>query len=252
MEIAVAIIITLSLIGLYIPVADNPQGETAFSIGGHMGAVKIRQDLTPISVIAQANIVHQEYDYSCGSAALSTLMRYYLGEELSEEEIIRGLVAYGDADQIEKRRAFSLLDMKRFVEVLGYKGSGFKAEIDDLRSLGRPCIVPIDLYEYVHFVVFKGIYGDHIFFADPAIGNISFTLEQFSQIWHDKIIFVVYPQDEGLVFKGLTLKESDLRIIDTYTLKAMKEGGKNTPLYLEQQNILQATGDFGYYHEKGK
>ena len=250
MEVAIAFFIIMGIMGLYLPMGEIPQNETTFYTGEHLRAGKIRQDLTPVSEIANANIVHQQYDYSCGSAALSTLMKYYLGEELSEEEIIRGLTAYGDAKLIEERRAFSLLDMKRFVEVLGYKGTGYTAQIDDLRSLGRPCIIPIDLYQYVHFVVFKGIYGDHIFFADPAIGNISFPLQKFSEIWHLNIIFVVYPQDEGLALSGLTLKESDLRIIDTYTLKAMADWDKTTPVYLEQRNILEAAGGIRYYRER--
>lgn len=250
MEIAVAFFIIVGMIGVYLPMGEPFPNETTFYAGEPLQAVKIREELTPVSETAKAGIVKQQYDYSCGSAALATLLRYYLGEDLSEEEIIRGLLAYGDAKQIEKLRAFSLLDMKRFVEALGYKGAGFKAEIDDLKTLGRPCIIPINLYEYVHFVVFKGIYGDHIFFADPAMGNISFTLQKFSEIWHQNVIFVVPPKDEALALSGLSLKDRDLLIIDTYTLHAMIDGVQTPPVYLEQRNALEATGNIWYYHEK--
>lgn len=249
MEVAVAFFIILGIIGLYVPIGQSPQSEVAFYIGEHAKVSKIHQKLTPLSEISMANIVKQQYDYSCGSAALSTLLKYYLSDELSEEEIIRGLMQYGDTKLIEERRAFSLLDMKRFVEVIGYKGTGYKADIEDLRTLGGPCIIPIDIYSYVHFVVFKGIYGDHIFFADPAIGNISFPLQTFSEMWHQNIIFVVQHQDEGHVVSGLALKESDLRIIDTYTLKAMSEK-MTTPVYLEQRNVLEAAGNLMYYRER--
>src|SRR5947209_7567724 len=34
------------------------------------------------------NIVKQEVDYSCGAAALATLMIYYFGDQTSEKEIL--------------------------------------------------------------------------------------------------------------------------------------------------------------------
>ncbi len=49
--------------------------------------------------------------------------------------------------------------MKRFVEKLGYKGTGYKWEIEDLKTLGKPCIVPVEIFGYSHFCVFRGIFS---------------------------------------------------------------------------------------------
>src|ERR671925_1893239 len=44
-------------------------------------------------------VVKQQLDYSCGAAALATLMVYYYGEETSEDEILNLLVAQLTKDE---------------------------------------------------------------------------------------------------------------------------------------------------------
>ena len=64
------------------------------------------------------NIVRQAYDYSCGSAALTTVLNFYLGRNLTERQTMEGLLHYGESERIVERRAFSMLDMKRLVTAL--------------------------------------------------------------------------------------------------------------------------------------
>ena len=78
------------------------------------------------------NVIRQAYDYSCGSAALTSLLDYFLGRNLQERQVMEGLLQFGEADKIVERRGFSLLDMKRFVTALGYKSGGFRAAFADL------------------------------------------------------------------------------------------------------------------------
>lgn len=248
MEVVIALVILFGMITSYTSIADIPEKEVAFYVGENTGAVKFKPELSPISEKKYSNLVRQRFDYSCGSAALSTVLRYYLGEDLSEEEVIKGLITYGDAKLIEEKRAFSLLDMKRLVEALGYSSSGFKADISDLKDMNRPCIIPIDIEKYIHFVVLKGIYGNHIFFADPYLGNISFTMDQFSQIWHKNILFVVYPKQEDLVLTALKLKESDLLIIDSYIQDIFLKQAIPSSLSIERQQLLESTGQYYFYH----
>lgn len=172
--------------------------------------------LKPHSEILKERIIKQEFDYSCGSAALATLLRFYLGEHLTERQVIHGLLRYGNSEQIAERRAFSLLDMKKFVKVLGYKGVGYKAEISDLEELEQPCVLPIILYGYRHFTVFKGIYKGHVFLADPFKGHTSYTIDEFKKFWYQNVIFVVYPEG-AKELSALRLKEVDLRFIDEDT-----------------------------------
>lgn len=176
--------------------------------------------LKPHTAILKERIIKQEFDYSCGSAALATLLRHYLGEQLTERQIIHGLLRYGNSEQIAERRAFSLLDMKKFVKVLGYKGIGYKAEVEDLKELEQPCVLPIKLFGFRHFTVFKGIYKGHVFLADPFKGHTSYTLPEFEKFWYQNVIFVVYPEG-AKELTALRLKEADLRFIDDDTALQM-------------------------------
>jgi len=196
-------------------IKESPPGEVVFAIGANEKLTS-RVTIKPLSELLDERIVHQNFDYSCGSAALSTLLNFYLGEKLTEKQVIHGLLRYGDSEQIAERRAFSLLDMKKFVKVLGYKGIGYKAEIVDLEELGKPCIVPIKLMGYRHFTVFKGIYKGHIFLAYLFKGHTSYTIDEFQEMWYQNVLFVVYPEG-AKEYNTLRLKEEDLRFVDEDT-----------------------------------
>jgi predicted double-glycine peptidase len=170
------------------------------------------------------NIVRQAYDYSCGSAALTTVLNFYLGRSLGERQVMEGLLHYGESERIVERRAFSMLDMKRLVTALGYPAGGFRATIDDLIDLDHPAIIPIQHAGFKHFVVLRTIREGRVFIADPAVGNISFTLAQFEEKWDDNVLFIIFPGgDKPLDY--LELKEEDLRYVDdqTMTLLAMQQ-----------------------------
>ncbi|MDY6854021.1 MAG: C39 family peptidase [Thermodesulfobacteriota bacterium] len=213
MSALVAFVIIVSIFTGYQGIVKKPEESININIDTHYGNVRIRHKIKPLSEFKDENIIKQLYDYSCGSAALATVLRYYLGEEVSERQVINGLVRYGDAKMIEKRRGFSLLDMKKFVNVLGYEGVGYKAEIADLLTLDYPFILPIEILNRRHFVVFKGIYKDHVFVADPSLGNMSISMASFKKMWYKDVLFVVYPKG-GKGLTTLMLKEEDLRIID--------------------------------------
>jgi uncharacterized protein len=205
-------LIVFALLNPFYPFQSVPRNEVRLAAGTQAVPLTLRQNLKPRTEFTAAHIVKQQFDYSCGSAALATLLNYYLGEKLTERQVIEGLVEYGDKKQIERLRAFSLLDMKRFVEKLGYHGTGYKADIEDLKALGKPCIVPVEIFGYQHFCVFRGIVQDHVFLADPYMGDISFPLEQFRKMWQRNVAFVV--TDGDIVNSPLMLKEEDLRFID--------------------------------------
>ena len=114
------------------------------------------------------NIVHQAYDYSCGSAALTTLLNGYLGRKFTEKQVMDGLLKFGEYDEIVQRRGFSLLDMKRLVTALGHPSGGYKGSLDDLKKLDHPAIVPIHYANFKHFVVVRKFQDGRFFVADPA------------------------------------------------------------------------------------
>ncbi|MBU0992888.1 MAG: C39 family peptidase [Proteobacteria bacterium] len=212
MELFIAFVIGICLINGYAPLNESPKDELLIKTAPNT-PYKIRNTVIPGSKMKYNEVVRQTYDYSCGSAALATLLRFYLGEDITEQNVIQGLLLYGDKEQIIKRRAFSLLDMKKYVNVLGYEGTGYRAELEDLTDPANwPCIIPITLFDYRHFVILKGVHDGHIFFSDSFSGNSSYPLSTFETLWYEKIVFIVTPRG-GKGLSALKLKPEDLQYI---------------------------------------
>ena len=89
------------------------------------------QDFRPVASLAEIreqNVVVQEWDLSCGAAALATILNYQHGDPVSEREIATGLMSRTEYLEnpmlVSFRQGFSLLDLKRFVDDRGYNGVG--------------------------------------------------------------------------------------------------------------------------------
>lgn len=215
MHILLSFLITIGLVSGFYSVKIIPEGEVAvqYDIKNQMA---LRGVIVPDDKIKFEGIVRQQHDYSCGSAALATLLVHHFGEKMSEQEVIKGLVNYGNRELIRQKRAFSFLDMQQLMTALGYKSDGYRATIEDISNPEIwPCIAAIRVFEFRHFVVVRGVYKNRIFVADPWFGNMSYSEEEFEAGWYQKALFII---DSGRgkkpVEAGLRLKKEDLRIID--------------------------------------
>jgi len=133
------------------------------------------------------HVVVQQWDLSCGAAALATLLNYQHGDPVTEREVALGMMAreeyVANPAIVTIRQGFSLLDMKRYVERLGYDGVGLgRLTFEDLVDRA-PLIVPINARGYQHFVVFRGMKGNRVLVADPAFGNRTMTRSRFDDVW---------------------------------------------------------------------
>jgi uncharacterized protein len=141
-----------------------------------------------------ANIVRQRTDYSCGAAALATILRYGYHLDVDERTVIDGMLGVADPSLV-KQRGFSLLDIKHYVELLGLRGRGYRVDASRLRSLRVPVIVLMDVRGYRHFVVLKQVHDDQVELADPILGNRTLQLDAFMKAWPSHVLFVVIGSD---------------------------------------------------------
>ena len=153
---------------------------------------RARAHVRSFQEIRNSRLVRQGWDISCGAAALSTVFKYYLGRDVSETTIAVSILKNTDPRRVRARGGFSLLDLKRFAEALGYEARGYGGlELSDLSGFGRPAIVPVRIRGYDHFVVFRVYAANRVLFGDPAFGNLTMTPGQFLDIWKSRIAFVV-------------------------------------------------------------
>jgi len=180
------------------------------------------ETVVPLSEKKFHHISRQTYDYSCGSAALTTLLNGYLGRQFTEKQVMDGMLKFGEYDKIVQRRGFSLLDMKRLVTALGHNANGFKGSIEELKKAEHPAIVAIHYMNFKHFVIVKKYQDGRFFVADPALGNISFTEAKFNEIWEQKDgkgnLFIVFPSDTYQAQSTLALSDDDMRFVSDETI----------------------------------
>lgn len=156
-------------------------------LGADAGQAAVRS----LQEIRSEGMVIQQWDNSCAAAALATVLTYGFSDPLTEREVARNMLGRADQVKVKVQGGFSFLDMKRFVERRGYKGVGFRQmRIADLQRYQSP-ILPLEVHGYPHFVVFKGVSGDQVLFADPAFGNRIMSIKHFEQAWRDGLAFVV-------------------------------------------------------------
>lgn len=146
--------------------------------------------VTSMKDLRYRNTIRQQYDFSCGSAAVATLLTHHYGEPVREEDAFTEMFRRGDAEKI-RRDGFSLLDMKRYLEARGYQADGFEAKLDDLARAGVPAIVLINERGYGHFVVVKGLAPERVLLGDPSTGTRAVSRAHFERIWTSRILFVV-------------------------------------------------------------
>ncbi len=141
--------------------------------------------------LRQSGVVIQQWDTSCGAAALATVLVYAHDDAVTEKTVAQGMLRRTDPLRVRVRGGFSLLDMKRYAESRGYRAEGFRdLSFDDLVAM-KPAIVPIEEHGNPHFVVMRGARDGEVDIADPAFGNRRMPVERFREVWKHGIGFTV-------------------------------------------------------------
>jgi len=134
-------------------------------------------------------VVRQQFDYSCGSAAIATLLRYHYGVSVNEAEVFQSMYDRGDQARIQQV-GFSMLDMRGYLERRGFGADGLRLSLDRLAALDMPSIALITHDNYRHFVVVKGVSATHVLVGDPTFGLQTYTREEFTEVWNGVVLAI--------------------------------------------------------------
>lgn len=170
------------------PVQAEP-GDSQIELFGGVGGGSFLVPVRSYRDIPFRTVVRQQYDYSCGSAAVATLLRHHYGVEVSEAEIFQAMYEVGDQARI-REVGFSMLDMKNYLEARGFQADGFRITLDRLNEIGAPGIALITHDGYRHFVVIKGVEGDQVLVGDPTFGLMRVDRAEFESYWNGVVLAV--------------------------------------------------------------
>lgn len=191
------LLLAATLILLY---AGRVHAGSVWVPGGGFGGVNV-PSIQGLKARQFSRTIQQQYDFSCGSAAVATLLSYQYHDPVSEQAVFKTMWLDGDRAKI-RSEGFSLLDIKHYLDARGYVSNGYKVPLSKLQQTRVPAIVLISDHGYNHFVVIKGLYDGRVLIGDPSRGARSMSIARFQQLMSNPIVFVITNDRAQAVFNG--------------------------------------------------
>jgi predicted double-glycine peptidase len=208
---------SMTILGLglsFFPIAARPEPSAIKEPGAQM-LIRTRWFEHPTQTwvgLRRQNVVMQQFDYSCGAAALATLMRFYFQDAVTEADVLKQILSRMNPEELADREkaGLSLLDLKQCAERMGYQAVGVKLKFAHLPKLQGPILIHLARDDYKHFAVFRGVFGDRIYLADPSRGNVRQPVWRFAEDWTGFALVLGKEGTPVLHNFPLELKESEL------------------------------------------
>lgn len=187
----------IALLGASVCQPAGAQSDSARILGPSGSSYAV-----PVTSLKGARFVstlRQQYDFSCGSAAVATLLTHHYDRKVDEVEVFKHMFERGDQAKI-RREGFSMLDMKLYLDGSGFRAEGVRASLDQLSAARVPAIALIRENGYAHFVVVKGLRAKRVVIGDPAMGTRVLDRTDFERFWTNGILLVINDKPERARF----------------------------------------------------
>jgi len=138
------------------------------------------------------NLTRQKYDYSCGSASLSTILKYYYNLNVSEKDILNSVLKSKGYEITKKEKledgdtSLSFLDLANYSKLKNFKAIGLALDLKSLSKLKAPVILFVKIRKSEHFTIFKNIDKNYVYLADPSFGNIKVKISKFKEMFYQR------------------------------------------------------------------
>jgi uncharacterized protein len=144
--------------------------------------------ITPYRELRYQGVVGQTSYYTCGPAAIATLLIHYYGIETSEQEILElskeAMKKRGqDPDQ---GKGIDALTLQEALKAKGISAQGMKISPQNLADYFNRGGVPIILHvtnPQLHYIVAIAMFNDWVVIADPSWGR---KIIHFDELIKDK------------------------------------------------------------------
>lgn len=157
----------------------------------------IEKSMRSWSEIKDTEVTRQQYDYSCGSASLSTILSYYYNLPTSERDILDSILKAKGIDinkkeeiqindDLKKKSELSFSDLSEYAKQRGFKALGLALDLESLAKLKAPVIIYVKVRDNEHFTVYKGMDAYFVYLADPSFGNIKISKSKFQEMFYQR------------------------------------------------------------------
>lgn len=150
----------------------------------------VSQEIIPWDSQQTGRIIMQENDYSCGAAALATMMTYYFQNSVSELDILGDIEHLFNDDEkaLIQSAGLSMTELGTIAQARGYQSAAIQLDPAALPDLPGPIIIFLRTNEYRHFAVLREVVDGKARIADPSRGNITLTIDELLRDWHGETL----------------------------------------------------------------
>ncbi|QCI28968.1 C39 family peptidase [Caminibacter pacificus] len=141
------------------------------------------------------NVEKQNFDYSCGSASLATILHYFYNKNIKEKDVLKYFFKNKKNDEV------SFLDLSNAAKYFGFKAEGIEIKnINLLKKLKIPVIIYLNLGGFYHFSVLKKVKNYKVYLADPTFGNTVLPFKYFEKIFFLKkgYMLLILPKNKNI------------------------------------------------------
>jgi len=153
------------------------------------------------------HVVGQTDWYTCGAAAVATLLTYYYNDPATEAEILEVAIKETEASGKDPLEGLTALSLKRALEKRGYQVKAYRVNLEQLADYFRRGGLPVVGHvtrPQLHFLVITGIVDPpqggptHVLLADPSWGRRILPLEALvTEKGFSGVILFAVPQSEA-------------------------------------------------------
>jgi predicted double-glycine peptidase len=144
----------------------------------------------PLSYLEQkySVTVPQRFDFTCGAAALATLITHYWDQNTSEAKVLETLHSRYSKDTMSsevwkemQKKGFSLDDLIWAANKLGFEAQAASLPAEELGKIDGPIIVHVLEAKDSHFTVLRLRAAGWTYLSDPVQGAVTLTNEEFDR-----------------------------------------------------------------------
>lgn len=135
-------------------------------------------------------VVGQTSDFTCGPAALATLLTHYYGRPVSEavftERAVNDMTARGQ----EVVQGLTMLSLRNALSEEGVGATGYRLNLEQLRAVmgaGLPVVANV-VYPRGHYYLVLAVTETDVLLADPSWGVRSQPIANFLNGWNGVVL----------------------------------------------------------------
>ncbi len=151
--------------------------------------------------------VRQRRDFTCGAAALATMLKIHYHMPVTEGMIFAMIAGRYTPPQLKQKaeQGLSFEDLIFVADKLGFSAQAATVPLDQLAKLNGPVIIRITIRKNDHFVVLRKMVGNLAYIADPLFGDVTLDGAEFKKAYSTAAL-AVWPSYIGDdYFSGLSV-----------------------------------------------